>query len=239
MKQTKSQLVLVDGSPQLAKHRRELRGAYLKELKLTATDSNAIDKRIGEHIRCVKSLRAKALAGADVRRFRPRHLGEIMAIFLLGSEPDGRALRVQKACEQAGAPLNSTLTLLRLLLTAFGPDPQENRRSRSRDARVLNYMIAKGKTPSALISHLTTVQGVDATYRKAILFFGRGSKTKTKKVAIWAKPSAFQSLEKLPPNCSLIAYVKNTAAGPIMVSCTTNPSTISAFMKFVNRPSTR
>src|SRR5437660_2676827 len=75
----------VDRGPRQAGIRRKARDAYLKELDLNPLNNNGIDQEIGSRINRAKSIHDRVGKPTDLEKYQ--FLSEVMAVFLLGSEP--------------------------------------------------------------------------------------------------------------------------------------------------------
>lgn len=223
----------VDRSPKRAEIRRKAREAYLNELGLNATDDNAIDREIGKRIKRAKSIRDRGGNLIDPEKYEL--LSELMAVFLLASEPKSRRLRLQRTCIGEGVAARSNTRLLHLVVRAFGAYSTSDRREAHRDSMATEYAMLQGATPPTLVSYFSTPgQGLDATYRRALEYFQTSDRKAPTKISITMNPKAHKQLQSVPVGAPFIGYFINTTPVPTLKSCITNPSRITAMLDFAN-----
>jgi hypothetical protein len=83
---------------------------------LDATDDHQINQKIDEYIKHAKVMREKVKQNVDDRHLKCGSLSDVMAVFLLASEPESRRSKLQRLCTRQGVSLQSNTTLLLLAL---------------------------------------------------------------------------------------------------------------------------
>jgi hypothetical protein len=220
----------VDRGPRQAETRRKARDSFLSELGLTSTDDQAMSQEIRKRIERAKSMRRIGeMTVSDKYQF----LSEVMAVFLLASEPKDRQLKLQRICIDEGVVPRSNTRLLHLLVRALSSYSPRERRQAHRDSLVIEYTISQGEIPSTLCRYLSTPgQGLDATYRRAVEFFGRGGQKAVKR-AITIEPKAQQRSQSVQVGAHYWGYFIQSDTGPVLRNCITDAATVMAMLDFI------
>ena len=220
----------VDRGPRQAGIRRKARDAYLKELDLNPLNNNGIDQEIGTRINRAKSIHDRVGKPTDLEKYQ--FLSEVMAVFLLGSEPMSRRSKLKRVCIKEGVSARSNTRLLHLVVKALGRSRE--RRETHRDSMVLEYAMMQGITPSTLVSYLSTPgQGLDTTYDRAVGYFG--GPNRRVRTPIIEEAEAQQRSQSVPVGKPYFGYFINTETSRVHKNCFTEPSLVKAVVDLIKQ----